>query len=122
MRAKHAVKVHVWAGISKRGATKLCFRPNNGWCVAHTNFGTVSASLHRETLYGTEYHSMQDNDPKHTSQVAKDFHQEKGINWWPIPASTTKFNPIECVWRELKHFIARHVKPLNKKKLMIDTG
>ena len=73
-------------------------------------------------FHGTEYHSMQDNDPKHTSRVAKDFYQEKGINWWPIPASTANFNPIECMWRELKHFIARHVKPLNKKKLMIDTG
>ena len=25
---------------------------------------------------------MQDNDPKHTSRVAKAFFEEKRINWW----------------------------------------
>ena len=61
---------------------------------------------------------MQDNDPKHTSRVAKDFYEKKCINWWPTPASSVDFNPIERVWRELKHYIARAVKPLNKKELV----
>ena len=38
-----------------------------------------------EHFRGTEYRFMQDNDPKHTSQVAKDFYREKGINWWQTP-------------------------------------
>ena len=61
---------------------------------------------------------MQDNDPKHTSRVAKAFYVEKGINWWPAPASSVDFNPIERVWRELKYFIARTVKPLIKNELV----
>lgn len=61
---------------------------------------------------------MQDNDPKHTSRVAKAFYVEKGINRWPTPASSANFNPIEHVWRELKHFIARTVKPLTKNELV----
>ena len=62
---------------------------------------------------------MQDNDPKHTSCIAKDFYAQKGVNWWKMPASSIDFNPIERVWsRELKHFIARVVKPLSKKELM----
>ena len=56
-------------------------------------------------FHGTEYRFMQDNDPKHTSRVAKGFYQAKGINWWPTPANSADFNPIEGVWRELKHFI-----------------
>ena len=31
-----------------------------------------------EMFRGTEYRFMQDNDPKHTSWVAKDFYQEEG--------------------------------------------
>ena len=65
-----------------------------------------------------QYRFMQDNDPKHTSRVAKDFYAQKSINWWKTPASSADFNPIERVWRELKHFIARVVKPLSKKELM----
>ena len=65
-----------------------------------------------------DYHFMQDNDPKHTSRVAKDFYTGKYIKWWPTPASSADFIPIERVCRELKHFIARHVKPLTKRELV----
>ena len=61
---------------------------------------------------------MQDNDPKHTSRKAREFYEEEGINWWPTPASSADINPIERVWRELKFFIARHIKPLTKKELV----
>ena len=61
---------------------------------------------------------MQDNDPKHTSRLAKAFCEE-GVNWWPTPARGADFNPIERVWRELKYFIAREVKPMTKKELVI---
>ena len=33
-------------------------------------------------------------------------------------ASSADFNPIERIWRELKHYITCHVKPLNKKELV----
>ena len=70
------------------------------------------------------YHSltrcfpMTTTDPKHTLRVAKVYYQENGIKWWQTPASSANFNPIERVWRELKYFIARHVKPLTKKDLV----
>ena len=71
---------------------------------------------------GSSYGFMQDNDPKHTSRLAKTFYQEKEINWWPTPASSADVNPIERVCRELKYFIARHVKPLSKKELVEGIG
>ena len=61
---------------------------------------------------------MQDNDPKHTSLKARAFYEEKGINCWPTPASSADFNPIERVWRELKYYIAREVKPITKEELV----
>ena len=34
------------------------------------------------------------------------------------PASSADINPIERVWAELKQYIARRVKPLNKSELV----
>ena len=34
-----------------------------------------------KTFHGCEYRFMQDNDPKHTSQKAREFNEEGGINW-----------------------------------------
>ena len=114
--AKHALKVYVWAGISKRGATRICIFDQ-----------TMDAPLYVEILKGflvsfiekhfggTNYRFMQD---KAFSRLAKAFYGEEGINWWPTPASSADFNPIERVWRELKYFLAREVKPMTKKELV----
>ena len=45
-------------------------------------------------------------------------YEQQGINWWPTPVSSADINPTERVWRELKSYIARHVKPLSKKELV----
>ena len=61
---------------------------------------------------------MQDNDPKHTSTVAKDFFDENNINWWKTPAESPDLNPIENLWHKLKEFIRGQVKPSNKEELI----
>ena len=61
---------------------------------------------------------MQDNDPKHTSKKAQEFYREVGINWWRTPASSADINPIKRIWRKLKFFLARQVKPLTKSDLV----
>jgi transposase len=115
--AKHAVKVNVWAGISKRGATKICI------------FDTIMDSdLYIDILrhhlvpfletFEEGYRFMQDNDPKHTSRKSREFYESEGINWWKTPASSADLNPIERVWHEMKHYLARYVKPLNKSELV----
>ena len=61
------MKVHIWAGISKRGRTGICIFE-----------GTVDATLYikildkallpfLEKVYPDGHHLMADNDPKHTS-------------------------------------------------------
>lgn len=66
----------------------------------------------------TVHRFMQDNDPKHTSRAAKDFFERNNVNWWKTPAESPDMNPIENLWHELKEFIRREVKPVNKNELV----
>lgn len=63
---------------------------------------------------------MQDNDPKHRSNLAQGFFTDNGINWWKIPAESPDLNPIENMWHELKEHIRRQVKPNKTKEELID--
>ena len=112
-RPKHPVKVHVWGGISKKGATEVCIFE-----------GTMDATLYCTILQKTlvpflqkkfpdpcAHRFMQDNDPKHTSRAAKEFFSQHNINWWHTPPESPDMNPIENLWHELKEFIRRSVKP-----------
>lgn len=116
-RPKHPVKVHVWAGISKQGATGICIFQ-----------GTLVKELFVDILDKTllpfikdiipQHRFMQDNDPKHTSGYAKDWIEEKEINWWKTPPESPDLNPIENLWHELKEYIRHVVKPKSKEELV----
>ena len=67
LQAKHALKVHIWAAISRRGATCICVFDQN-------MDGPLYVSILEEFLLPfliekfSDGHCrfMQDNDPKHT--------------------------------------------------------
>ena len=101
-RPKHPIKLHVWAGISYEGTTKLCIFE-----------GIMNAELYVEILekclvpfllqtYPNGHRFMQDNDPKHTSRRAQAFFATNEINWWRTPPESPDANPIENLWHELK--------------------
>ena len=116
---KHPYKVHVWAGISKRGATGITIFTG---CMDAVFF--VETILRKTLLpfisthFPKGHHFQQDNDPKHTSNLAKSFFEKEAVNWWKIPPESPDLNPIELVWHELKHHLRTVVKPRTKEALI----
>ena len=117
-RPKHPTKVHVWAGISKKGRTPIIIFE-----------GIMDAAFYIEVIregllpfirkvFPESHRFMQDNDPKHTSRKASDYFAQEGINWWKTPPESPDMNPIENLWHELKEYIRREVKPHTKSELI----
>ena len=80
-RAKHPTKVHVWAGISWNGATKICIF--SGIMNAEMYIQILQRSLlpSISKLYPTHHRLMQDNNLKHTSKAVQTFFIKNQINW-----------------------------------------
>ena len=113
-KPKHPVKVHVRAGISHRGRTKLCI--SEGKMNAPLVILILRSSLLPliKEIFPDGHCSVQDNDPKHCSKLARKFYEDEKINWWPTPPESPDLNPIENLWHELKEYIRREVKPTSK--------
>ena len=117
-RPKHPLKVHVWAGISLKGPTKICIF--EGMMDAQLFVSILDSTLipFIAERYPEGHRFMQDNDPKHASLHAQAFYRDKGINWWKTPAESPDINPIENMWHELKEYIRREIKPRTKDGLI----
>lgn len=116
---KHPVKVHVWAGISMEGATKICIFTGIMKAEFYVQILQHCLLPFLETTFsGKEHRFMQDNDPKHVSRMAKTFFEDNGVNWWRTPPESPDLNPIENVWHELKEHLRSRVKPKNLSELI----
>ena len=118
-KPKHPVKVHIWGGISKKGATQLVIFQGT---LKATHFCTIIEHgllpFIRQHFTDGDYRFQQDNDPKHTSRLAQSFLEDHDVNWWRTPAESPDLNPIENVWGSLKYFLRTHYKPTNLETLV----
>ena len=105
---KHSAKVHVWAAFSSMGTFPLCVFTQNMDTTLYLKILEWHLLRQAEAFHEKRWYLVQDNDPKHTSRLAKRWMDEKMPNklldW---PSQSPDVNPIENIFGWLKYQLAR---------------
>lgn len=113
-RPKHPVKVHIWGGISKRGATSVVIFTGIMTATRYTKILDAGLLPFVQEVFPSKHRFQQDNYPKHCAHYTRNYLDSNKINWWPTPPESPDLNPIENVWGSLKEFLRNSYKPKNQ--------
>ncbi|KAI6650104.1 hypothetical protein LOD99_6186 [Oopsacas minuta] len=100
---KHSVKLHIWVAFSSMGTFPLCFFRRNMDATFFVNILEWHLIEQAEVFHGQKWFLIQDNDPKHTSRIAKAWmekNMKKNQREWP--SQSPELNPIENIYGWIK--------------------
>ncbi|KAK6017266.1 hypothetical protein OSTOST_17214 [Ostertagia ostertagi] len=108
-RAKHPAKLHVWGGISVRGATALAVFPG----TTRMDSEKYCQILERcyipfcKNIYNGYGALVQDNAPAHKSAYTTERLRMWKVRLFEWPPESPDLNPIELVWGSMKAYIRK---------------
>lgn len=111
---KDRTKIFAWGGFCLAGKTSLfCFRQ-----IMDAKFFVEILQKHIpeiNQMLGDDWRLQQDNDPKHTSRLAKEFLRENVPEVMDWPSNSPDLNPIENLWAIVKGNVEKRMpKNLNE--------
>ena len=74
-----------------RGPTGICVFEGKMDAEMYVDILQKTLKPFIDEVYPDSHRLFQDNDPKHTSRLAKKFFEDYHINWWKTPAE-----PPDC--------------------------